>query len=186
MPGETITKSEIKDVIKEGGLKPSDLFSNDDLTDDPFVKGFVKDAEKAASSGEYAHRKRTDTKFDTEREDWEKKDKEKDDEIKKLKVKDAKRDAVDLFATKIKERKLDKQQSQFVEKKQKDFTPDDIENLDKEVDKFMDGAVEEFKETAKIFGVKTEKTKEGEEEKEITGSPPGSEEEEEENPFIPD
>lgn len=186
MPDEVITIAEMKNLIKEEKIKPSDLFDNDSLTTDPFVKGFVKDAEKAASSGEYAHRKRTDTKFDSERDDWEKKDKKKDDEIKKLKVKDAKRDAVDLFATKIKERKLDKQQSQFVEGKQKDFTPDDIENLDKEVDKFMDGAVEEFKETAKIFGVKTKEVKEGEEKEETTGSPAGNEEEDEKDSLIPD
>ena len=183
MPGETITIAEIKTLIKEEKVKPSDLFDNDSLTEDPFVKGFVKDAEKAASSGEYAHRKRTDTKFDSDREDWEKKDKVKDEEIKKLKVKDAKRDAVDLFAKKIKERKLDKQQSQFIEKKQVDFVPDDLEKLDKEVDTFMDDRVEEFKETAKIFGVKAEKTKE---EKEETGSPPGEEEEQEEDSLIPD
>jgi hypothetical protein len=180
---ETITKAEIKDLIKEEGIKPSDLFDNDALTSDPFVKGFVKDAEKAASSGEYAHRKRTDTKFDSDREDWEKKGKEKDEEIKKLKVKDAKRDAVDIFAKKIKERKLDKQQSQFIENKQTDFIPDDLGKLDKEVDTFMDDRVEEFKKTAKIFGVKTEKT---EEEKEETGSPPGNEEEQDENSLIPD
>lgn len=185
MPEETITVGEMKSLIKEEGIKPSDLFDNDALTTDPFVKGFVRDAEKAASSGEYAHRKRTDSKFDTERDDWEKEKEKKDEEIKKLKIKDAKRDAVDLFATKIKERKLDKQQSKFVESKQKDFTPEDLENVPKEVDKFLDDRVEEFNETAKIFGVKTEKGKEGEE-KEETGSPPGNEEEQEENSLIPD
>lgn len=183
MPGETITVAEMKTLIKEEKIKPSDLFDNDSLTDDPFVKGFVKDAEKAASSGEYAHRKRTDTKFDDEREDWEKEKKKKDEQIKNLEIKDAKREAVDLFTTKIKERKLDKQQTKFVETKQKDFVPEDIEKLDKEVDKFMDSAVEEFKETAKIFGVKIDKS---EEKEETTGSPPGNEEEQEENSLIPD
>lgn len=182
---ETITIAEMKTLIKEEKVKPSDLFSNDDLTGDPFIKGYVADERKAASSGEYAHRKRTDDKFDTDKAEWEKKDKEKDDEIKRLKITGAKRDSVDLFSKKIKERKLDKQQSQFVESKQKDFTPKDLDALDKEVDKFMDNAVEEFKETAKIFGVKTEKTKEGEGEEEETGSPPGSEEDEGSS-FIPD
>ena len=182
MPGETITIAEIKSLIKEEKIKPSDLFNNDSLTDDPFVKGYVEDERKAASSGEYAHRKRTDTKFDTEREDWEKKDKAKDEKIKELKVKDAKREAVDLFATKIKERKLDGKIGKFIELKQDDFLPENLENVGKEVDKFMDDRVEEFNKTAKILGVKTEETKE----EEKPGSPPGEEKDEEDNSLIPD
>lgn len=183
MPGDTITKSEIKDVIKEGGLKPSDLFSNDALTSDPFIEGYVADERKAASSGEYAHRKRTDDKFDTDRKVWEDEKKKLEDENKALKTDGAKIKASDLFVAKIKERKLDKQQSKFIETKQKDFSPEDIENLDKEVDKFMDNAVEEYKETAKIFGVKTEEKNEKEPE---PGSPPGEEGEVADNSMIPD
>lgn len=180
---ETITVSEMKTLIKEEKIKPSDLFGNDLLISDPFIKGYVADERKAASSGEYAHRKRTDDKFDTDRAGWEKKNKEKDDEIKKLKTEGAKVKASDLFASKIKERKLDKQQIKFVESKQKDFLPEDLDNLDKEVDKHMDTVIEEYKETAKIFGVKSGKTGEGE--KEEIGSPPSSEEEGD-NSLIPD
>lgn len=178
-----ITLSDVKDFIKAEEVKPSDLFGNDELTSDPFVKGFVEDERKAASSGEYAHRKRTDTKFDDEREKWETEKKEKDDEIKKLKTKDAKRDAVDLFVKKTKERKLDEKLSAFIESKQPDFVPEDVENLDKEVDKFMDEKVEEFKKVGEIFGHKTEEPA-GEEGK--GGSPPGSEEEEDDTSHIPD
>lgn len=182
---ETITIAEMKALIKEEKVKPSDLFDNDSLIDDPVVDGYVEQARKKAASGEHYNRKELDKSFDKARKEWEEKDEKKDEEIKKLKTKDAKRDAVDLFGTKIKERKLDKQQSQFVESKQKDFLPEDLDNLDKEVDKHMDSAIEEYKETAKIFGVKTEKVKEGEKEETI-GSPPGSEEEGEENTLIPD
>lgn len=181
---ETITIAEIKTLIKEEGVKPSDLFSNDALTEDPFVKGYVKDERKDASSGEYGHRKRTDEKFDDERKKWDDAKKKLEDENKTLKTEGAKTKASDLFASKIKERKLDKQQVKFVESKQKDFVPEDIDNLDKEVDKHMDSAIEEYKETAKIFGVKTENVKDDETNK-ATGSPPGSEEGEE-NSLIPD
>ncbi len=183
MPGDTITKSEIQDVIKEGGLKPSDLFSNDALTDDPFVKGYVADERKDASSGEFAHRKRTDDKFTDERKKWEDEKKKLEDENKTLKVDGAKVKASDLFASKMKERKLDKQQVKFVESKQKDFSPEDLESLDKEVDKFLDNKVEEYKEAAKIFGVKAEK---GTEDEDKPGSPPGEEEDETDNSMIPD
>ena len=185
MPDEVITIAEMKNLIKEEKIQPSDLFDNDSLTNDVFVKGYVKVMVKEGTTGEYVRGRKKEEGFDKKSEDWEKEKEEKDDKIKKLEIKGAKRDAVDLFAAKIKERKLDKRQSQFVEKKQKDFEPEDIENLDKEVDKFMDSAVEEFKETAEIFGVKTEKSKE-EEKEETTGSPAGNEEEEEANSLIPE
>lgn len=170
-----ITISDVKDFIKADKVKPSDLFGNDALTSDPFVKGYVEDERKDASSGEYGHRKRHETKFDSDREEWEKKEKAQAEEIKKLKTEGAKIKAVDLFNTKVKERKLDKKQTKFIEQKRTDFEPEDLENLDKEVDKFMDGKLEEYKKTADIFGVKTEEVKEDKK----PGSEPGSEEEEE-------
>lgn len=170
-----ITISDVKDFIKADKAKPSDLFGLGELTDDPAVKGYVEEERKIASSGEYAHRKRTDDKFDEERKKWEKEKEEKDKEIKKLKTDGAKIKAVDLFNTKVKERKLDKKQSKFIETKRSDFEPEDLENLDKEVDKSMDSMLEEYKKTAEIFGHKTEEVKEDKK----PGSEPGSEEEEE-------
>jgi len=176
-----ITISDVKDFIKAEKVKPSDLFGLDALTDDPSVKGFVDAERKEASSGEYAHRKRTDTKFDEERENWEKEKKKKDDEIKNLKTEGAKIKAADLFSTKAKERKLDDRQKKFVVAKQKDFMPEDLDNLDKEVDKFMDSKLEEYKKTAEIFGHKTEVKEEIK-----GGGEPGSEEEEGDASHIPD
>jgi len=176
-----ITISDVKDFIKAEKVKPSDVFGNDELTSDPFVKGYVADERKEASSGEYAHRKRTDTKFDSEREDWEKKEKKQTDEIKKLKTAGAKRDAAGLFTSKMKERKLDEKQTQFIEAKQADFVPEDPEKLDKEVDTFMDDSLKEYNKTAKIFGHETEEKIEPK-----GGSGPGSEEEEDDTSHIPD
>ena len=180
---ETITIGEIKKLIEQEGISPSDIFGRDSLIDDPIVKGYVDEERKMASSGEYAHRKRTDAKFDEEKKDWEKDKTEKDEEIKKLKVEGAKRDATELFSSKIKERKLDKPQSEFLKSKQGDFSPEDLEALDKEVDKFMDAKLEEFKETAKIFGHKTEEPKGGEPK---GGGEPGEGGSGEDNELIPD
>ena len=180
---DTITVDEIKKLIGEEGISPSELFGRDALIDDPVVKGYVDETRKMASSGEYAHRKRTDEKFTESREEWEKEKKEKDEEIKKLKVEGAKKDATELFSSKIKERKLDKPQSEFLKSKQGDFLPEDLEALDKEVDKFMDAKLEEYKETAKIFGHKTEEKK-GDEPK--GGGEPGDGGSEEEDKLIPD
>ncbi len=185
---EKITLGEMKDIIKEEKILPSDLFGIESLTGDPLMRGFVDSAVKETQGklrGEAEQRRRGEEGLDKKAEEWKTKEEEKDKKIKELEIKNAKRDATDLFAKKIKERKLDKQQGQFIEKKQNGFEPDDLEKLDKEVDVFMDDKIEEFKETAKIFGIKTKEVKEGDEE-ETTGSPPGNEEEQEENSLIPD
>jgi len=179
---ETITIGEIKKLVGEEGISPSEIFGRDSLIDDPIVKGYVDEERKMASSGEYAHRKRTDTKFDEEKKKWEDEKKAKDEEIKKLKTEGAKVKAADLFGTKIKERKLDDKQSKFLKSKQGDFLPEDLEALDKEVDKFMDNKLEEYKETAKIFGHKTEEKKEDVK----GGGEPGEGGSSEDNELIPD
>jgi len=71
-----------------------------------------------------------------------------------LKIEGAKVKAADLFGTKVKERKLDDKQAKFVKAKQEGFTPEKVEDLEKEVDKFLDDTLEDYKKTAKIFGEK--------------------------------
>ena len=163
MPPEKITLGEIKEIIKAEKVSPSDLFGVEDLTTDPIVKGFVDSTVKELKgklSGEYEARKRVEKDVGKEKDETSDEIKEKDDEIKELKIEGAKRDATELFSSKIKERKVDKQQEAFLKSKQSDFTPEDPEALDKEVDKFMDVKLDEYKETAKIFGHKVEEKKE--------------------------
>lgn len=175
--GETITLGEMKDVIKEGNLSPSDLFGVEALTADPLVKGFVDSSLKELKGklkGEFEARKRVEGEHETTETETDKEKKALVEENKKLKIETAKIMSKDLFSTKSKERKLDDKQNQFIESKQADFVPEDPEQLDKEVDKFMDEKIEEYKKTAEIFGVKVE-VPEGEEKKETPGSPPGNE-----------
>jgi len=179
---DTITIDEIKKLIGEEGISPSEIFGRDSLIDDPVVKGYVDEARKMASSGEYAHRKRTDEKFTDERKKWDEEKEKKDKEIKELKVEGAKVKATELFGTKMKERKVDKQQEAFLKSKQSDFLPEDLESLDKEVDKFMDAKLEEYKKTAEIFGHKTEEKKE----ETKGGGEPGEGGSSEDNELIPD
>lgn len=153
---ETITLNEIKALIIKEKIEPSKLFGMDALTEDPTVKGIIK----KAIAGEYLNRKELDKSFDKARQEWEEKEKKFIDENKKLKIEGTKVKAADLFGTKIKERKIDDKQTKFVEAKKGSFTLEDPDNLDKEVDKFIDTALEEYKETAKIFGHKTEEKKE--------------------------
>jgi|GEM_PF-2919544 len=181
---EKITLGEIKDLIKEEKILPSDLFGVEALTGDPLVRGFVDTSLKELKgklSGEYEGRKRVEKDVDKTKTEME----EKDEEIKKLKIESAKTKAADLFSTKVKERNLDKKQVKFIEAKRDGFEPEDPEALDKEVDKFMDSTLDEYKKTAEIFGHKAEPTKK---EELKPGAEPGSEEEETEGDasHIPD
>ncbi len=180
---EKITLGEIKENIKAYKVTPSDLFGVEDLTTDPLVKGFVDSTVKELKSklsGEYEARKRVEKDVDTDKDDVSKQMKEKDDEIKKLKIEGAKRDATELFSSKIKERKLDDLTSKFLKSKQGDFLPEDPEKLEKEVDTFMDATIKECKETGKIFGVKEEKAEQK------GGGEAGEGGSEEEDELIPD
>ena len=155
----SITISEVKDFIKAEKVQPNDVFGRDQLIDDPIVKGFVEAEKKEASTGEYAHRKRTDEAFDKARTDWEAKEARFKEEAKRLKTENSKTKAKDLFTSKAKERKLSDAQIKFIEmKREKDFNPEDPDKLDAEVNKFIDTGLEDFKATAEIFG----KTKEAE------------------------
>ena len=164
---EKMTLAEIKEFIKAEGIDPSEVFGRDELIDDPIIKGYVKAEVQEATTGEYVHRKRTDTKFDEEKKKWEEEKKTMQDENKTLKAEGAKIKATDLFSKKSKERKLDEKQIKFIDMKKSSFVPEDLENVDKEVDKFMDTVLEDYKKTAsEIFGIKEE---------EKTGLTPGGE-----------
>ena len=182
---EKITLGEIKEIIKAEKVSPEDLFGVEELTTNPLVTAFVDTTVKALKSklsGEYDARKRIEKDGGKDKDDATEEMKKKDDEIKKLKIDGAKRDATELFSSKMKERKIDKQQEAFLKSKQSDFTPENPENLDKEVDKFLDKNVEEYKATAKIFGHKTEEKKD----EPKGGGEPGEGGSKEDDEMIPD
>ena len=183
---EKITKSEIKEILEKENILPSEVYSLDSLSGDPFVKGFIESATKETQGklrGEAEQRRRGEEGLDKKGKEWEDEKKAKDDEIKKLKIDGAKRDAVGLFTTKVKERKLDKKQSAYIELKQKEFVPEDPEKVDKEVETFMDDTLKEYKTTAEIFGHKTDEPKTDEPK---GGGEPGEGGSSEEDELIPD
>ncbi len=156
---EKITLGEMKDLIRAENIAPSALFGVEDLTGDPLVSSFIDTTLKETRqklSGEYEARKRIEKGTKETSEEASGDMKKKDDLIKKLQIDGAKRDAIDLFAVKMKERKLTPPQVKFVDAKKGNFTPTDPEKLDSEVDKFLDTQVEDCKEMGKLFGVKEE------------------------------
>ena len=183
------TLEEIKTFVSEEGISPSEIFGRDALIDDPVVMGYVKAEVKEKTTSEYHARKRNLSEFEEEKKKMDEEKKKLEDRVKELMAESAKIKAADLFSNKAKERKLDKKEISFIESKRTaekgGFEPEDPENLDKEVDRFMDDAIVEYKKTAKLFGVKIEE-KEDEEEVKGGGEPGEGGSGESENELIPD
>jgi len=161
--GDTMTKAEVKELrkqIEEGEVKPSDLFSEDELTQDPGVQGMISKAEKKAVTGEYEHRKRTDAAFDKARADWDKEKKALEDKNKELSTSNAKFKVGDVFAGLAKDRKLDEKQVAFINKNIGRFEVKEAEKVKEEMDTFVTAQLKEYDEFSEIVtGKKPEDNK---------------------------
>lgn len=151
---EVVTKEQIRDLILAEKIKPSDLFGAEALTEDPVVKGYVDAEKKAATTGEYAHRKRTEEGFDKTRKELEEKLAEREKEVNTLKIEAAKLKVKPLFDKQKAERKLDERQVKFIEQRLDKFTPEKVETLEADFNKHLDGLVDEFDKVAEVFGAK--------------------------------
>ena len=151
---EVITIDQIRDLIKAEKIKPSDIFGVESLTDDPAVVGYVEAEKRKAVSGEYAHRKRDEEGFDKTKGELESQLKAKDEEIQKLKVASVKNTIPTLFQKQKEDRKLSDMQSKWIEKRLEKFTPENPENLEKELNAYLDNEIDEYKVVAKdVFGI---------------------------------
>ncbi len=142
------TLDEVKAAIQEGRFLPSQLFDGEVLVSDPVVRNHVK----GEVAGEWNHRKRTDEAFDKARADWEKEKGDLTKQIGDLKISAIKPKAAETLVTILKERKIDgnAKLSKFVQKAvDKGFTPADEATLKKDLDKFVDAQLDEFKD---LFG----------------------------------
>jgi len=179
--------SEIKELLKEEGLKPSDVFDEDELRNDPIVVDYVKKEKQ----GEYLHRKRTDEAFDRARAEWEKEKKDLEAKIKQLSVEKTKFQVSDYLQELAQERNLNEVQVKFINKNLKKFEINEPEKVKEELDKFIDEQLKDFEETQKLLlGDKAdnkEKEKDGKGTPPVEGNEPESEEEyenPEKNEFI--
>lgn len=194
---DKITINDVRSFIKAESLKPSDIFTLADLTDDSTIQGFVDQEKKKAGMGEYVHRERMNEAFDKAREKWEN---EKAEYEKKLKEKDAKiaKSSVGSLFEKIKEkRELDEKELKFIEKKLAKFEPNEVDKIEDELNTYVDDLVDEFAEIRKdVFEEDAEgeedveggnkKGAEGEKKESITGpKKKQTEAEGEDNPLIP-
>ena len=173
--GARMTLKEIKEAITEGRIQIDELFDMTEIGKNAAIQ------EHFQMAGNIKRYERLDKKFNESEKAWETEKAELNAKIKTGAVEIATAKANDLFAEKAKTRKLDDKQVKFIENKKASFKPEDVENVDKEVDKFMDNMLDDYKETAEIFG---EKTKEDPESK--GGGEPGNGAGDEDALFIPE
>jgi hypothetical protein len=152
--GKMETVDEVREFIKVNKIKPTDLFSVDNLTEEPMVKEFFKDDKSRAVTAEWEHRTRTDKKLNEMKADYEK----QISDLKAINVKTAKEAAkvkVPEIVTKLaKDRKLDESQVKFINARIGKFEPKEADKLEAELNTHLDAEIDEYKKTAEIFGVK--------------------------------
>lgn len=178
---DKITISDVRTFIKAENVKPSDIFSLADLTDDSTIQGFVEQEKKKAGMGEYVHRERMNEAFDKAREKWEN---EKAELEKKLKEKDsliAKSSVGTLFEKMKEKRKLDEKELKFIEKKLAKFEPKEAEKIEDELNAYVDDLVDEFAEIRKDVFEEEAEGGEGGEKEGAKGDKKGAKEEKKES-----
>jgi len=162
--GEMTTINEVRDFIKAGNLKPSDLYGLGDLTKDPMIEEHIEAERKKAITGEYEHRKRDEEGFDKTREklvkDHEKAVKEKDNLIVKLQGENIQSKTNGWLEGQKEKRKLDEEQMKFINRNVSKFKPEDAEKAEDEFNKFLDDQVDELSGIKKdVFDIEPDKDK---------------------------
>lgn len=159
--GGEMTLSEIQKAIQESKFRLSDVFDPRVMLNDPFISELIKEeSEKLSRVKGYESRKAGELEAELKKikEESEKQIKEKDGKIAQLELASATMRVGELFAKKKEERKLDERQTKFLEAKMKKFVPQKAEEVEKELDAYLDSQIDEFKTVAKdVFGIEEEK-----------------------------
>lgn len=158
---ETIMDLSIEDVrafLRTEKVKPSDLFSMDDMAVDPVVRGIAEERVKERIAGEFARRKDAEEKLETLKTSITTKDAEYEKQINKLKIDGVKTKIDPLFDKRKTDRKLDDKQIKFVKSRLAKFEPSNADSLEKDFDLYLDKEIDEYAKIAKdVFGIETKK-----------------------------
>ncbi len=194
---------EVIKLIEDGRWKPSDLFEEDELESDTIVKGLIKD--KGRQSG--GHASRLEKVLAKERDDRSKEVEKLQKENAGLKTQGLKHSAAGLLQENLKDSKLSDKQKLWVQRELKDWSPeegvDDETALQKAITARVGVALDDFKVTAEIFGVKVEDGAAPQSQQKGPGAPPAGDSgggagdgivfkdgadmtKPEDNPFMPD
>lgn len=146
-----MTKDEVRQAIRDLKLRLLDVFSSDEIADDPTVLGVIRDKRK----NEEGFETRMSEKFRLEKEKL-----EQEKTALQTKLDASSKVALGVKAQAaikpaIDKRKLDEKQAAFIMKHADKFAPTTEEAMAGELDKFLDGKIDELKGYAEAFGIKT-------------------------------
>ena len=152
-----ITINEVRDFIKSGNLKPSDIYGLGDLTKDPMIEEHVKAEKKKGVTGEFEHRKRDEEGYEKLKvkliDDHKVELKTKDEAITKLQGENILSKTTGWLTTQKDKRKLTDEQMKFININLPEFKPEDHEKGEDEFNKFIDGQVDKLNVINKdVFG----------------------------------
>lgn len=159
---EKMTVDEIKKLIQQEGIIPSELFTKNELVADPIIDEHIKKEKNRAG---FSGRKEGNGKVSELEKETENKISKLEKELNKERIKNIKRDASDSLKNKMeKERKLDETQMKFIEIDFEDkFNIEDPDKVDKELDSYIDARLKEFDRNLELFGLKNDDGKSKEE-----------------------
>jgi len=144
-----ITISEVRDFIKAGSLKPSDLFGLRDLSKDPLFKEEVDKAfterKDRINEGFDKTKEQLIEKHEKEIKERDEKIKDKDDLITKLQGETVQSKTKDWLEIQKEKRELDEEQEKYIKRNLPNFKPEDPEKAEYEFDKFLDNQLDELK-----------------------------------------
>ncbi|MFA5377903.1 MAG: hypothetical protein WC455_19290 [Dehalococcoidia bacterium] len=158
------TAGEIRQMIREANLQPSDLFTSDDFTADPALSERRAEKNTGNESLHFEIRKleralveaeRQRDALKTENTTLGEKVKAHEATIAQTTAQTAKSRATgELFEREKTERKLDDRQTKFIQARLARFTPSKPEDVEKEFKSYLDGEIDEYGRIAKdVFGI---------------------------------
>jgi len=157
----TMTLAELKQAIQEGKFTPSDVFGQEAIFADPTISEQVR--EKVSNASGYNIRKLEDSieeraTLKKKLEEAEVKVTEAEKEKDALKLESAKSKVDSLFDKQKTERKLDEKQVKFIQNRLGGFTPQKVEDVEKEFNAHLDTELKEYETMAKdVFGIEIKK-----------------------------
>lgn len=149
--GENMTLEEIRQAIKDGKFKVTDIFPTDQLIAVPEVVEHIKKEKQT----EYEHAKRLETKLGEEREAHTKTKNELGKQVEEMTAKTVQASSEATLQALVAERKLTSKQTAYAKANMKAFKTEakDAEGLKKDLNTFLDTQVKAYDETLKVAGL---------------------------------
>ena len=148
--GDKMTPDELKKAVRDARVRPSDLFGADEIADDPIVQGVIRDRRR----NEEGFGERMKEKLEGEKAKLEQEKKDLQAQLAAASKVSLKVKAAEAVKPAVEKRKLDEKQSAFILKHTDKFEPKSEETLAGDLDKFLDGKLDELKGFAEIYGIK--------------------------------